>query len=133
MIRLKHHVRITSNAITVPTFFKALIKLLFWGITMLISALCKVKKSVKISTLRADIKLMENKFQMISEKIRELLKNSPIEDIEATINALIKSKCTELGLVSREEFDVQTEVLRKTREKLEAVEQELAKYETKTK
>jgi BMFP domain-containing protein YqiC len=28
---------------------------------------------------------------------------------------------------------VQTEVLRKTREKLEAVEQELAKYETKTK
>jgi len=28
---------------------------------------------------------------------------------------------------------VQTEVLKKTREKLEAVEQELAKYETKTK
>ena len=100
---------------------------------MFISALCKVKKSVKISTLQADTILMENKFQMISEKIRELLKNSPIEDIEATINALIKSKCTELGLVSREEFDVQAEVLRKTREKLEAVEQELAKYETKTK
>ena len=100
---------------------------------MLISALCKVKKSVKISTLRANKIPMENKFQMISDKIRELLKNSPIEDIEATINALIKSKCTELGLVSREEFDVQTEVLRKTREKLEAVEQELAKYETKTK
>ena len=120
-------------AITVPTFNKAIINLLFWGITMFISALCKVKKSVKISTLRADTIPMENKFQMISDKIRELLKNSPIEDIEATINALIKSKCTELGLVSREEFDVQTEVLRKTREKLEAVEQELAKYETKTK
>jgi BMFP domain-containing protein YqiC len=100
---------------------------------MLISALCKVKKSVKISTLRADIIPMENKFQMISDKIRELLKNSPIEDIENNINALIKNKCTELGLVSREEFDVQTEVLRKTREKLEAVEQELAKCETKTK
>ena len=35
---------------------------------MLISALCKVKKSVKISTLRADTIPMENKFQMISDK-----------------------------------------------------------------
>ena len=76
---------------------------------------------------------MKNKFQKLSDKIRELLKNSPIDDIEATINALIKSKCTELGLVSLEEFDVQTEVLRKTRDKLEALEQELAKHETKTK
>ena len=100
---------------------------------MLISALCKTKKSVKISGLQWKDTLMENKLQKLSDKIRELLKNSPIEDIEATIDALIKSKCTELGLVSREEFDVQTEVLRKTREKLEALEQELAKHETKTK
>ena len=100
---------------------------------MSISALCKTKNSVKISGLQRKYTLMENKFQKFSDKIRELLKNSPIEDIEATINALIKSKCTELGLVSREEFDVQTEVLRKTREKLEALEQELAKHETKTK
>jgi BMFP domain-containing protein YqiC len=100
---------------------------------MSISALCKTINSVKISGLQRKNTLMENKLQMISDKIRELLKNSPIEDIEATINALIKSKCTELGLVSREEFDVQTEVLRKTREKLEALEQELAKHETKTK
>ena len=51
--------------------------------------------------------------------------------MENNINALIKSKCTDLGLVSREEFDVQTEVLRKTREKLEAMEKALAEYETK--
>lgn len=71
--------------------------------------------------------------QNISDKIRELIKHSPIQDIETTINALIKSKCTELGLVSREEFDVQAEVLRRTREKLEVLEKELAKYETKKK
>ena len=69
---------------------------------------------------------MKDKFQNISDKIRELLKNSPIEDIENNINALIKNKCTDLGLVSREEFDVQTEVLRKTREKLEAMEKPTA-------
>jgi BMFP domain-containing protein YqiC len=74
---------------------------------------------------------MKDSFQNISDKIRELLKNSPIEDIENNINALIKNKCTELGLVSREEFDVQAEVLRKTREKLEAMEKALAEYETK--
>ena len=51
---------------------------------------------------------MKDKFQNISEKIRELLKNSPIEDIENNINALIKSKCTELGLVSQKNL-MQTE------------------------
>ena len=75
----------------------------------------------------------KEKLEKISDKIREFLKNSPIEDISQGIDALIKSKCTELGLVSREEFDVQTEVLRRTREKLEAVEKELEKYETKKK
>ena len=74
---------------------------------------------------------MKDKFQNISDKIRELLRNSPLEDIENNINALIKSKCTELGFVSREEFDVQTEVLRKIREKLEAMEKVLAEHETK--
>ena len=74
---------------------------------------------------------MKDKFQIISDRIRELLQNSPIEDIENNINALIKNKCTDLGLVSREEFDVQAEVLRKTREKLEAMEKALAEYETK--
>jgi BMFP domain-containing protein YqiC len=77
--------------------------------------------------------LDKEKLEKISDKIREFLKNSPIEDISQGIDALIKSKCTELGLVSREEFDVQTEVLRRTREKLEAVEKELEKYETKKK
>ena len=77
-----------------------------------------MKNSARINDLQRYDNQMKDKFQNISDKIRELLKNSPIEDMENNINALIKSKCTELGLVSREEFDVQTEVLRKTREKL---------------
>ena len=74
---------------------------------------------------------MKDNIQNITDKILELLKNSRIEDIENNINALIKNKSTELGLVSREEVDVQTEVLRKTREKLETLEKALAEYETK--
>ena len=98
---------------------------------MLISALCKSENSVRINDLQRHFISMKDNFQNISDKIRELLQNSPIEDIENNINALIKNKCTDLGLVSREEFDVQTEVLRKTREKLEAMEKTLAEYETK--
>ena len=98
---------------------------------MIISALCKSENSVRINDLQRYDTKMKDKFQNISDKIRELLRNSPLEDIENNVNALIKSKCTELGLVSREEFDVQTEVLRKTREKLEAMEKVLAEHETK--
>ena len=63
------------------------------------------------------------KIQEISDKIREIIKNSPIEDMENNINALLRSMFTKLDLINREEFDIQTEVLKKTRLKLEAWKQ----------
>ena len=65
----------------------------------------------------------------ISNKIRELVKNSPLEDIDKNIHALIQGAFTKMELVSREEFDVQAEVLRNTREKLDLLEKKLAKLE----
>lgn len=65
----------------------------------------------------------------ISLKIRELVKNSPAGDLEKNIHALLQSTFTKLALVSREEFDVQAEVLRKTREKLDALEKQLSALE----
>ena len=73
------------------------------------------------------------KIQEISDKIREVIKNSPIEDMENNINALLKSIFTKMDLINREEFDIQTEVLRKTRLKLEAIEAKLRELETKLK
>ena len=73
------------------------------------------------------------KIQEISDKIREVIKNSPIEDMENNINALLKSIFTKMNLINREEFDIQTEVLRKTRLKLEAMEAKLRELETKLK
>ena len=73
------------------------------------------------------------KIQEISDKIREVIKNSPIEDMESNINALLKSIFTKMDLINREEFDIQTEVLRKTRLKLEAIEAKLRELETKLK
>ncbi len=65
----------------------------------------------------------------LSSKIREALSKSPAGDLEKNIHALLQSAFSKLSLVSREEFDVQKEVLRQTREKLEAIEKQLSALE----
>ena len=72
-----------------------------------------------------------DKINEISNKINDMIKNSPLADVEKNVNALIKGAFTKMELVSREEFDVQTEVLRNTREKLEILEKKLAELEAK--
>lgn len=64
-----------------------------------------------------------------SAKLRETLAKSPAGDLEKNIHALLQGAFTKLALVSREEFDVQTEVLRRTREKLEALEKKISELE----
>ena len=65
----------------------------------------------------------------LSSKLREALSKSPAGDLEKNIQALLQSAFTKLSLVSREEFDVQTEVLRKTQEKLNTLEKQLSSLE----
>ena len=69
----------------------------------------------------------------LSNKINALIKSSPLADVEKNINALIQGAFTKMELVSREEFDVQTEVLYNTREKLEFLEKKLAELEATSK
>ncbi len=71
-------------------------------------------------------------FEELSNKIKEIVQSSPLADIDKNVHALIKGALTKMELVTREEFDVQTEVLRHAREqltqlqaKLEALEQAL--------
>jgi len=47
------------------------------------------------------------------------------------VKAMLASGLSRLDLVPRAEFDVQTEVLRKTREKLEALEKRVAEFEAR--
>lgn len=68
-------------------------------------------------------------FEDLSLKIRELSKNSPAGDMEKNLRALLQGAFTKLELVSREEFEVQAEVLRLTREKLDVLEAKLAQLE----
>ena len=74
-----------------------------------------------------------DKLNEISNKIKEVIKDSPLGDVEKNINALLKGAFTKMELVSREEFDVQAEVLRNTREKLERLEKKLAELASQIK
>lgn len=48
------------------------------------------------------------------------------DDVEAKVKQVLQQKLADLDFVSREEFDVQRNVLLRTREKVEKLEQQLA-------
>ena len=52
-------------------------------------------------------------------------------DMEKNFQAVLQSAFTKMNLVGREEFDVQSAVLARTREKLEALEKQVALLEEK--
>lgn len=70
-----------------------------------------------------------HKINEISNKIKEVVASSPLADVEKNVNALLKSAFTKMELVTREEFEVQAEVLGHTREKLDLLEARLAELE----
>ena len=72
-------------------------------------------------------------FDEVSMKIRDLLANSPARDVEKNLQAMLASLFARLDLVTREEFDVQSEVLTRTREKLTRLEAKLAELEQRAK
>ena len=68
-------------------------------------------------------------FEELFNKINGLLKNTPAADIEKNLRALLSSSFAKLDLVTREEFDVQREVLKRSREKISQLEARLAELE----
>ena len=66
----------------------------------------------------------------ISSKIKELIAQSPAKDVEKNLRAMLQSLFSKLDLVTREEFDVQQEVLVRTREKLSVLEARMNELES---
>lgn len=54
------------------------------------------------------------------------------DDVEKKIRQVLQSQLTRLDLVGREEFDVQTQVLLRTREKLALLEQRISDLESRS-
>jgi len=68
-------------------------------------------------------------FEELDRRMKEVLAQSPAKDLERNLRALLTSAFSRLDLVTREEFDVQREVLARTRAKLEALEARVAELE----
>jgi BMFP domain-containing protein YqiC len=65
----------------------------------------------------------------IGARLSAVIAASPAADIEKNARALLSSVFAKLDLVSREEFDIQTQVLQRTRKKLKALEARLDRLE----
>jgi ubiquinone biosynthesis accessory factor UbiK len=67
----------------------------------------------------------------VNERVRRVLAQSPAADLETNLRAMLTSLFARLDLVTREEFDVQRQVLLRTREKLGALEARVSELERK--
>ncbi len=68
-------------------------------------------------------------FDEISSKLSELLANSPARDVEKNVKAMLGSALGKLDVVTREEFDVQREILANALVKVAELEQRIAELE----
>ena len=73
---------------------------------------------------------MDNRvFRELDERVREVFAHSPAADLEKNLRALLASAFARLDLVTREEFDVQRQVLLRTREKIAQLEAQVSELE----
>jgi len=73
--------------------------------------------------------LNPNLLDELSKRISELIAASPAADVEKNARAMLASLFARLDLVTREEFDVQREVLARARERLNVLEARVAELE----
>ncbi len=67
----------------------------------------------------------------LAARIGKAIEASPARDIEKNVRALLTSGLSRLDVVTRQEFDVQAQVLLRTREKLERLEARVAELEAR--
>ena len=67
----------------------------------------------------------------LAQKLGEVFRQSPARDLEQNLKAGLTGWLAKLDLVTREEFDVQAEVLSRTREKLTQLEARLKELEAR--
>jgi len=81
----------------------------------------RIAKEIKMSK--------SNFFEDMQTRINQAIENSPAKDIEKNVKAMMSQGFSKLDLVTREEFDIQTGVLEKTRARLDALERRVAELE----
>lgn len=77
-----------------------------------------------------DPKKLEELAKQIADAIPPGVKNMA-EEVEGRAKTVLQSQLSKLDLVTREEFDIQSQVLIRTREKLDAMESRISELEAK--
>ncbi|ENM3889512.1 accessory factor UbiK family protein [Vibrio cholerae] len=77
-----------------------------------------------------DAKKLEQIAKQIHDSMPQPVKDLS-SDVEQKVRQVIQGQLNKLDVVSREEFDVQTQVLLRTRQKLTELEQKMAELEAK--
>jgi BMFP domain-containing protein YqiC len=67
----------------------------------------------------------------MQSKVGDAIRQSPAKDLEKNVRGLMTQGFQKLDLVTREEFDLQTQVLARTRAKLEELEAKVNALEKK--
>jgi Uncharacterized protein conserved in bacteria len=65
----------------------------------------------------------------VSKKLAELATKTPLADLEKNARTLLSSLMARADLITREEFDRQTELLGKTRQRLSDLEDRIKQLE----
>jgi hypothetical protein len=73
--------------------------------------------------------LNPNILDEISRRLSEMVAATPAKDVEKNARAMLASLFSRLDLVTREEFDVQREVLARARERLAVLESRVSQLE----
>ena len=72
-------------------------------------------------------------FDDLSERIREALRNSPAQDIEKNLRALLAGWFDRMDLVLREDFEVQKKLLERAQARLAELEARVSELESRSK
>ena len=67
----------------------------------------------------------------MQSKVEDAIRQSPAKDLEKNVRSLMTQGFQKMDLITREEFDLQTQVLAKTRAKLEELEAKVSALEKK--
>ena len=70
-------------------------------------------------------------FDDLNERISEAFRNSPAQDIEKNLKAMLASGFSRLDLVLREDFEIQQKLLERAQQKLAELETRITELESK--
>jgi BMFP domain-containing protein YqiC len=73
----------------------------------------------------------QNWLEDLQKNLSDLIARSPAADIERNARAMLGQAFTKLDLVTREEFDIQADLLARTRMRVDALQAQVDKLEAR--